>query len=276
MPKQLRPKKLGIIAGSGELPKQVISACKKQGRDYFVIGFEGITAATTIKNTPHKLVHIGKVGATLKTLKSEGVKEVLMAGRVGRPPLSSLKTDFGALKLITEFRKLKSQGDDKIFTTIIKFIEKSGFKVIGADDVLKDLLISKETVGTKKPDRIALNDIEVGKKTALEIGKLDIGQAVIVQMGQILGVEGPEGTDNLVKRCKSLHSEGPGGVLVKMKKPGQDARVDLPSIGVSTIENAHKSGLRGIAVEAGGALVINRDKVKQKADELGLFVIGIK
>ncbi len=268
-------KKVGIIAGSGELPRQVIAACQEQGRDFFIIAFENITEQETTQGLPHKRLHIGKIGAAIKALRNENVAEVLLAGRVGRPDMASLHFDFSGIRLLLRLSKLPSQGDDMIFREIIQFLEDSKFKVIGADDVLNKLLITEGTIGAVQPDEISLKDIEIGKKAAKIIGDLDIGQAVIVQQGQILGVEGAEGTDNLVKRCKDLHSQGLGGVLVKVKKPQQDSRVDLPSIGVNTIINAHQSGLCGIAVEAGGSLVINREAVIAKADELGIFVTGI-
>lgn len=270
-----RQHKLGIIAGSGELPRRVIRACKEDGKDIFVVAFEGITDHETIEGVNHKLIHIGKVGETIKAFKNENVSTLVLAGKVGRPSFSSLKMDFSALRLLTKLAKLPSQGDDKVFSAIISFLEEKDFKIIGVDDVLKELLIPAGPLGNIKPDKTAQKDIEIGIKAALTIGQLDIGQAVIIQQGQILGVEGAEGTDNLVARCKSLLAEGKGGVLVKMKKPGQDHRVDLPSIGVHTIENAHASGLRGIAIEAGGSLVINRKNVISKANELGLFVVGI-
>lgn len=268
-------RKLGIIAGSGELPKTIIQACRNKGQDIFVIALEGFTENAALEETPHQWAHIGKIGEIISILREQGISNLLLAGRVGRPALSSLKLDFTAMKLLTRFLKLSSQGDDKIFSAIIKFLEDSGFQVLGADQVLKELLIEEGPLGKYKPDKIAHNDIKIGIQAALTIGILDIGQAVIVQQGQILGVEGAEGTDRLIARCKELHNEGPGGVLVKMKKPGQDTRVDLPSIGVDTIENAKKSGLRGIAVEARGSLVINRTRVIEAADRLGLFVVGV-
>lgn len=266
---------LGIIAGSGELPRQVIRHCQQLGRSVCAVGFENITEDETIKPVEHKKLHIGKVGAALKFFRQHNVKELLLAGRVGRPPLSALKMDFTGMKLLRHLMKLDSHGDDKVFSTIIQFLEQQGFRVVGAEQVLQDLLISKGTLGAVQPDAIAARDIDMGMKAALTIGGLDIGQAVIVQQGTILGVEAAEGTDQLIARCKALHMEGEGGVLVKMKKPQQDSRVDLPSIGTHTIENAYMNGLRGIAVQAGSTLVINKEAVITRANELGLFVVGV-
>jgi len=269
-------KKIGIIAGSGELPKQLIKACQEDKREYFIVALDNTTEEETVKNTPHSWIHIGKVSGIIKELKKQNVTDVLLAGRVGRPSPSSLNLDFGGLKLLIKLSKLDSKGDDKIFSTIIKYIEGFGFDVIGAEEILENLLIKKEVLGEETPDEVSLNDISIGTKAALAIGDLDIGQAVIVQQGQILGVEGPEGTDRLVKRCREFHAEGKGGVLIKVKKPTQDDRVDLPSIGVTTVQNAYDNNLIGIAVEAGGSLVIDREAVIKKANELGIFILGIE
>ncbi|MCB2081218.1 MAG: UDP-2,3-diacylglucosamine diphosphatase LpxI [Rickettsiales bacterium] len=269
------PTRLGIIAGSGVLPRQVISACQACGQDVFVIAFEGETDAETVQDIPHARLHLGRIGEAMKRLKKEHVEQVLMVGRVGRPAFSKLNLDFMAVRLIGRLARLRRAGDDAIFSSIISFVEDQGFRVVGIKDVLQDNIIGKGPLGKHKPDDVASNDIQIGRDVALTIGKLDIGQAVIVQRGQVLGVEGPEGTDNLIRRCYEWRQEGEGGVLIKMKKPGQDDRVDLPAIGVRTVENAHAGGLRGIAVEAGNALVIEKEHVIERADTLGLFIVGI-
>jgi hypothetical protein len=268
--------RLGIIAGSGELPAEVVAHCKALGRDFHLIAFTDITNEDIAYDTSHTWVSIGKVGKIIKTLREEKVEDLLLVGKVGRPALSALQLDFTALRLIAFLRKLRVQGDDAIFSAIIKFLENQHFSVVGIDAVLADLLMPEGTLGDVEPDAIAKIDIELGTKIALEIGKHDIGQATIVQHGVVLGVEGAEGTDNLIRRCKTLHNEGPAGVLIKMCKPSQDRRVDLPSIGIDTVDNAHSSGLRGIAIEAGASLIINKEKVVKRANELGIFLVGVK
>lgn len=266
---------IGVIAGRGYLPKQVIDSCAKENRPVYAVGFEGITDKRTLENAHHMWVSLGQVGKTIRYMQKHKVKQLVLAGGVGRPNFTTLKMDFTALRLLKKLTALTARGDNTVFSAVIAFLEERGFEVIGVDRILKNLVILQGPLGTVKPDWQAQKDIQLAKKAALTIGQLDIGQAVIVQQGTILGVEGAEGTDQLIKRCATLHAEGPGGVLVKMKKPGQDTRVDLPSIGVETIENAYHCGLRGIAVEAGGSLVIDRKAVAKKADSLGLFVVGI-
>lgn len=267
---------LGIITGSGFLPSEIINHCIKNNQPFFLIAFEGITPPNSIpQNINHAWVNIGSIGKALKILKDNNVEKIVMAGRVGRPAFSTLKLDVSGLKLLSRLSRLKTSNDNEVFSEIIRFIERSGFTVIGADEVLTELATPKGVLGNIKPDKTAERDIEIGQKIALEIGKLDIGQAVIVQNGMVLGVEGAEGTDRLIERCAAIHNDGPGGVLIKMKKPTQDRRVDLPSVGVKTIENIHLNKLRGIAIEAGNTLIINRAEVIAKANELGVFVIGI-
>lgn len=267
--------KLGIIAGSGDLPERIITTVKQTGREFFVIAFTGETNAPSVAQVPHARLRLGNIGKVIKLLRSEGVKEIVLAGRIGRPNLSELRLDFSGIRLLAHIKKSRVYGDNAIFSTIVSYLETLGFRVIGVEQILEDLLIPTGILGTVSPDNIAENDIKIAANVATTIGNLDIGQAVVVQQGVVLGVEAIEGTDALMKRCGFLQREGKGGVLVKMKKPMQDSRIDLPAIGITTIENAYAAGLRGIAIQAGATLVIDKEKVVEKANSLGLFVVGI-
>ncbi len=264
--------KLGIIAGGGELPKNLAIYAEEIGRDYFVLGIEGEVAPDLKTDIA---LPISKVGQIIKALKEAEVKQIVIAGKISRPDFGSLKPDFEGIKLLPKILMLKDKGDDAILSLIVKYIEDKGFEVIGAHELLKDFLAPRGVLGRIAPDEDDMKNIEIGKKAALTLGSLDIGQAVIVQAGHVLGVEAAEGTDNLISRCHILHKPGRGGILVKMKKPEQEKRVDLPSIGIRTIENAKNFGLRGIAIEAGSAFIIKREEVIKKANDLGIFVIGI-
>jgi len=147
--------------------------------------------------------------------------------------------------------------------------------MIGADDVVSDLLAPQGLLGAIAPEAEAKADIALGIEVALGLGALDVGQAVVVQQGLVLGVEAAEGTDALIERCAGLRRSGFGGVLVKVKKPGQERRADLPTIGVSTVTAVAAAGLGGIAVEAGGTLVMDRVAMAAAADRAGVFVIGV-
>ena len=158
---------------------------------------------------------------------------------------------------------------------VVKELEREGFRVIGADQLLDQAALPEGPLGQVRPDADALADIAHGMRLARAIGALDIGQAVVVQQGLVLGVEAIEGTDGLLRRCARLRRDGPGGVLVKAEKPGQERRADRPAIGPQTVILAAESGLRGIAAEAGATLVLDRDEVIRLADAAGLFVVGI-
>ncbi len=267
-------KKLGIIAGKGDLPRSIINTCNHQGRPYFVVAIEDAAEPETVENVPHIWVRIGAIGKALNALRDEGCEELVMAGRVQRPRLTSLRPDLKATKLLTRLGSNLLTGDDELLSSIVTFLEEEGFTVVGADQIVQELLTPEGLIGSIYPDKKAQSDIEFGAKIARSIGALDIGQSVIVQNNYVLGVEAAEGTDELIRRCIAYKQEDKGGVLVKVKKPNQEGRVDLPTIGVTTVESVAAAGFAGIAVEAGGSLILNKRELARKADQLGIFVIG--
>jgi DUF1009 family protein len=198
----------------------------------------------------------------------------VFVGKVRRPSLKELRPDWRALKVIVK-ATVRALGDDGLLRAVIREFEEGGARVVAPHEVVRDLLAAEGVYGKIQPDRQARIDIARGFAAAKAIGALDIGQAVVVQQGIVIGVEAIEGTDALIARAGPLQREGAGGVLVKVPKPRQERRIDLPTIGAETVEAAAKAGLRGIAVEAGGALIINRAKVAARADALGLFVVGM-
>jgi len=163
-----------------------------------------------------------------------------------------------------------------LLSAIIKEFELEGFRVVGAHDILGSLLAPEGALGAIAPDAQGRADIERGLEVARALGGVDVGQAVVVQQGIVLALEAAEGTDALIERAGRLRGDGPGGVLVKAAKPGQERRADLPTVGVSTVDACARAGLRGLAIEAGMALVIDRAAVSAAADAAGLFVVGIK
>lgn len=276
MTEQRRLPKLGIIAGGGELPERIVAACREKQREVFVVVIEGEGQLQAFGDVPSREFPIGSVGKIIKALKAENVQDVVLAGRIKRPSFSALHMDMEGVKLMTRIMKCSLKGDNALLSTVMKFLEDAGFQPVGADTILEDIVATEGAVGALSPkDKVAWDDIALGVKVVQTLGTLDIGQAVVVQQGVVLGIEAIEGTDKLLQRVGGYSLKGTGGVLVKLKKPGQEQRVDLPAMGVSTVENAHKAGLRGIAVEVGGALIINRKAVAETADALGLFVVGI-
>jgi DUF1009 family protein len=267
--------KLGILAGTGELPRRIIEACRAANRDFFVLAFRGEADTGILANVPHATIRLGAAGEGFRLLHEAGVVEIVFAGGVKRPTVMSLRPDWRAAKFFARIG-YRALGDNGLFSAVIKEIEGEGFKVVGADTILAGALAPVGVFGRVAPDAQAAADIAHGLVIARTLGALDIGQAVVVQQGLVLGVEAIEGTDALLARCRELGREGPGGVLVKIAKPGQERRADLPTIGVRTVQAAHAAGLRGIAVEAGSTIVIDRTGIVAAADEAAVFVIGIE
>lgn len=266
--------KLAILAGGGPLPGKIAAACRNAGRDVFIVAHEGITDPDAIADFAHKWVNLGAVQRTMTLLHHIGAVEVVFAGPVQRPSLTSLRLDGRAMKAIAKWGR-KALGDDKLLSLLVGEIEGEGFRMVGIDSILGDMIAPLGVMGDHAPDDAARADITIGCLVARTLGSLDVGQAVVVQQGMVIGVEAIEGTDGLLRRCVDLRREGPGGVLVKVKKPMQEVRADLPTIGPDTVASVYAAGLRGIAVEAGGALVVDRAQTVEAADTAGLFVIGI-
>ena len=221
---------------------------------------------------PHRR---GRDGAR-DLLRDNRVTELVLAGSVRRPSLAALRPDWRAAKLFARIG-YRALGDDGLLSAVVSEFEREGFRVVGADQLLATALAEEGAARQRSaPMPQAAADIERGLRIARALGALDIGQAVVVQQGLVLGVEAIEGTDELLRRCAALRREGPGGVLVKVEKPGQERRADRPTIGPRTVTLAAESGLRGIAVEAGATIVLDRDEVVRAADAAGLFVVGIR
>jgi DUF1009 family protein len=267
---------LGIIAGGGRLPAQLAEHCQSIGRDFFVLAFEESADIDAIRHVPHAVVRLGAVGEAIEQLKNAGAKELVMAGKVKRPSFLSLRPDAGGARLMARMGTAFFSGDDALLKAIVAFLEEEGFTVVGSDDLLGGLLAPVGILGKIRPSRQDETDIAHGLKVAKTLGELDIGQAVIVENGYVLGVEGAEGTDALIARCAELKREARGGVLIKAKKPAQEARVDLPTIGVLTVEKIHAAGFAGIAIEADGGIILDRDTMIERADALGIFVVGVR
>lgn len=267
--------KLGVLAGGGQLPVRVIEACRAAGRDFFVLAFEGHTDPATVADAPHAWVRLGAVGEALKHLHDAKVEDVVMAGPVRRPSFDDLRPDWRGAMFLAKVG-VRAFGDDGLLSAVVKELETEGFRVIGADDVFEGLRTPLGPCGALTPDEEALVDINRGIEVVQAIGRLDVGQAVVVQQGVVLGVEAIEGTDALLDRCAGVRHSGRGGVLVKIAKPGQERRVDLPTIGPGTIARAAAAGLRGIALEAERSLIIDQPAVVRAADAAGLFVIGVR
>lgn len=266
--------KLGIVAGGGSLPGQIIETCQQQKRPYFVLALKDQADDPRIEQGPHAWLRLGQAGRSEKILRDQDVEEVVFVGAVKRPTLSELVPDLKTLRVMTR-AAMEGLGDNGLLGLIIKEVEEAGGKVVGAHDVCPDLLATEGAFGRHRPDRQADVDIARGLSVLVALDREDVGQACAVQQGIVLAVEAIEGTDRMIARAGDVKRRGAGGVLVKIKKPSQDARIDMPTIGPATVHNVAAAGLRGIAVEAGATLVLERDETIREADKAGLFLIGV-
>jgi DUF1009 family protein len=266
--------KLCIVAGGGRLPRLLIEACRDAGRDFFVLALKGQADPEIVEQVPHEWIRMGAAGHGFAILKEQGVEELVMAGRVRRPSLLDLRPDLRVMKFFARLGR-KGFGDDKLLRAVIDEVEGEGIHVIGAHEVLPRLTAEKGVLGAVAPDEQAEDDIQRGMAVLSALSDVDIGQAVVVQQGIVLGVEAVEGTDALIERCNALKRDGKGGVLVKFSKRGQEARVDMPTIGPETIRHVAEAGLRGIAVGAGTTIILDVDELVRAADDAGVFVVGV-
>lgn len=275
-PKQSKVAKLGVIAGGGALPGQIISACRETGRDYHVLAFEGSADPAQIGDGPVEWIRMAALSQALESARREGVEELVLVGKIPRPSVLELMRDPRSAAFMAKVGT-RILGDDNILSAVIKELEKTeGFRVIAPEDLLDDILATEGCYGAISPDENCQADIRRGLEVISAIGAFDIGQAVIIQNGTVLGVEGAEGTDTLVERCAPfVDTDVSGGVLVKAAKPGQERRIDLPAVGVTTVEKVAQAGLKGLAIEAGGALIVERDAAVAAADGARIFVAGV-
>lgn len=267
--------KVGIIAGDGYLPLQVYEACIKNDIPNEVISLENETNLELFKKVSHHIFPVYKISKILKFMKNAGITHVTFAGKVRRTEISRLLLDIKGAKLFASILK-NGLADNSILTTILNFIEREGFQVVAPEQIAKDIVLCKGAITKIKPNKSAIEDIKQGQRILRSVASLDVGQSLVIQNGLILGVEAAEGTDELIKRCGEIQQkDGDKPILIKICKPTQDTRVDLPCIGPNTIECANKYGIRGIVAEAGKTLVLDLKQTKDLANKFKIFIYGI-
>jgi DUF1009 family protein len=266
---------IGILAGGGPFPGQVARAAQAAGHSVFILGFEDYAEPSVIAEFPHAYARLGAAGRILSLLRQHGCKELVLVGPVRRPSLLDVRPDAEGVKIMARIGRAAFAGDDGLLAAIVRVLAEEGFSVIGAHDILAEALGPEGVLGAHAADAQARADIKRGIAVVRALGSVDVGQGCIVQQGIVLAAEAIEGTDQMLARAGALARPGPGGVLVKLVKPGQDRRADLPTIGPRTLIAAHEAGLRGVAFEAGGTLLTDRAACIAEADRLGLFLIGV-
>lgn len=274
--------KLGIIAGSGNLPLNLAKHAEAEGRDVFIVGIDGFVEQSLLDAFDHAVISVGEVGKQLSSLRSANVDEVCFAGIVNRPDFKNLKLDGKGLMILPKVISAASKGDDALLRVLVETIENAGFRVVGADDVYSSLLAQSGCLGSRQPSEGDLADLRKAALIAKEMGRLDIGQGAIVCNGLVLAVEAQEGTDLMLKRCAELPANlrgteaEPRGVLVKRPKPVQERRIDLPTIGLNTLEGIKRANLAGVAFEAKSALLLDQDALVEFANENNLWIYGFE
>jgi UDP-2,3-diacylglucosamine hydrolase len=244
-----------------------------------MIGLRGF-AARAIKRYPTVWADMLDPNRILDELRGIAPDAVVLAGNVTRPGPLAVGSVYSAFRNRGEISRILSGGDDRILRGVIELIEEAGFRVVGAQDIAPGLLASAGCHTKTNPDDVAVADIGMGIDLLNSLSRFDVGQACVVSSRRVLAVEGPEGTDAMLERVRSLQRQrklkldGGGGVLVKMPKAGQDTRIDLPAIGPRTIEKLRSAGLKGVAIAANGVVIIDRRNVVKAADTSGIFVTG--
>jgi DUF1009 family protein len=267
---------IAIFAGRGQFPKILIDDCVKKNRQFtlFLLNQENYEIDYSSYN-PHTISY-GEVERFLDILRKNNTKNIVFIGGVTKPNFSSLKVDKKGTILLAKIIANKILGDDAVLRTVINFFEKEGLKFLRIDEILDCVFSSKSTVTKILPSQQNIIDIEIGIKAIKYFSKFDVGQSVVVTQKQIIAVEALEGTDEMIKRCKDLKIQYlENSVLIKMKKSFQTSKADLPSIGVDTIINCHQAKIAGIAIQANSTIVLNKQAVIDRADQLGLFLTVI-
>ncbi|WP_244277607.1 LpxI family protein [Mesorhizobium erdmanii] len=274
--------KVGIIAGGGSLPVEVAQGLAAHGYPPFVLLMEGeADRQQDLRRYEHGSLALEQIGSLVPTLKRHGITHLVLAGEIKRrPQLAKIRPSLGLLSIVPSVIMALARGDDGLLKVVTRGLEKRGIKVIGAHEVVPELAAGEGTLTSTGPQQSDWRDIEAARQAAKAIGALDIGQAAIAIGGRAIALEGIEGTSGLLERTRELRSHGriagkTRGVLVKCAKPGQELRADLPSIGPQTVEAAHAAGLAGIAVEAGRSLILEGPATLSRANELGLFIVGL-
>ncbi|MBB4005896.1 LpxI family protein [Allorhizobium taibaishanense] len=274
--------RLAVIAGSGMLPVYVAEAARAAGENPFILPLKN-EADQRWDGFDTAVIGVGDMSGLSALIRRHGIKRVVMSGGVKkRPNFNEIHVNLRFLmKLPFAVRTLLSGGDDAVLKMVIQLIESQGCRVVGAHEIAPQLLAEIGPQGTARPNDDDQRDIAAAMKAADALGRLDVGQGAVSVGGRIVALEGVEGTDRMLQRVAELRAEGRissrrRGVLVKLCKPQQDIRADLPTIGQSTVEHAARAGLAGIAVEAGRALLLQRQETLAMADAAGVFVSGIE
>ncbi len=264
--------KIGLIAGGGQFPLLIAEAAKKQGISVIAVAHQGDTEPSLADAVDTIIwVRLGQLGRLIKGLKQHGVKKTLMAGTIAKKRMfRNIRPD---LRSISIFSKLAVFHDDDILRAVTDELMKEGIEIISSTEYLPELLAPPGCLTRKKPTKAEKEDVRFAWNVAKELGRLDIGQCVVVRRKTVLALEAMEGTDETIRRGGRLAREK--AVVVKVSKPNQDLRFDVPSVGLETIRVMSDVKASLLAVEAGRTLLFDRKEMTALADEKGISIISL-
>ena len=269
---QIKPK-LGLIAGNGDLPKAIAEEARTKGYEIIAVGLEPLAKKALSSAVDQiKWINVGKLGQIISFLKKSGVKEAVMAGKVPKSLLykSKISPDLRAIKLLLS---LKDKSDDSILLALAKELKKEGVALLNTTDFTSSLLTPEGVLTREGPTENEWKDIAFGWRIAKEIGRLDIGQTVIIRNQAVMAIEAIEGTDEAIKRGGAL--AGSGAIVIKVSKPQQDMRFDVPVVGLDTLGSMLEVKARVLAVESGKSIIIDKEKLIKEAEKVGIAIVGV-
>lgn len=272
---------VAIICGGGAFPAAVASAISKSGRDVYLFLLRGY-ADPALERYPHEWAKLGSLAKFAGSSKRRGIKEIVFIGSVVRPRLSQIGLDWKSVLLLSRLAKLFLGGDNTLLSGVAKIFEENGLALRGPHEVAPELLVPEGLATNLEPSARERDDVQIGFDLLRTIDRFDVGQAAVIAGKRVVAIEGAEGTEGLLARVAEMRRNGRlklaarDGVLVKIPKPSQDRRVDMPAIGADTVAQVKAAGLAGIAVEAGGALVLDAQRLIEAADSAGVFVIALQ
>jgi len=270
---------IGLLAGSGRFPILFAEAARRQGLKVACVGirFEASESLRDLCDS-FEVVGVSKLGGMIRSFRRQGARRVVMAGKVTK---SVMYTPGRLLRLWPDYRmarfwlhSLADKRDDSILLGVIAEFERDGMIFASALDYCPELLVTQGVLTRRRPSAAEMKDVEFGWMLAKEMGRLDVGQSVAIKECAAVAVEAIEGTDRCIERAGQLCRAG-GWTLVKVAKPRQDMRFDVPTIGVTTIDNLHKAGARVLAIEANRTIVIDQPDVVALADRYGMTIVAL-
>lgn len=273
-----QPSPLGIIAGAGRFPFLVAEGARQAGRPVIIVALRGL-ADPGLKSHADRFYWSGvvRLGRWMRIFERTGVHEAIMAGSVRK---SEMYSRFRLIRFLPDLTSLRlwffevaDRRNDTILRATADHMQRRGITLVNSIQYCGDHMATEGVLTRRQPTPAQLRDVEFGWRIVKEMGRLDIGQSIAVKEQEVIAVEAIEGTDRMIERAGSLCRHG-GWMLIKVAKPNQDLRFDVPTVGPATIDNLHRHGAAVLVVEAGQTLIVDKPALLERADKLGIVVVG--